>query len=226
MSETSKGPSPHLGHNEKTPITSPHQRIFQSVESLRAKAHGTGLEKLLSWFPDPKQAESLKNASKEAKAAHTVDALGRMVDWMDATDMLHVYRPQDGGTAAGRLGLTYDQSLALFTDVTKITRDINEYTKATVHELSEGDFPFIATHLKTAGQALGFGMVMREELSRQKNNDEIINVEVEFADGAAKLESDFGDGYVYMTDAPRDTPIIKSEYTPETETLRLLVPAA
>lgn len=198
--------------------TTPFDAAYQVVTQLREQVTGNKLDSLLAWFPTPERQQALEAADKDTKAAFTAEALGHYIDWQDAVSFLHIYRPQDGGTAAGELGLTQEESYAILPTVQEVTKGVDQYANYLVQTVNEGNLPLIASKVTTTGQAIG----LHQELMGVLGGD-MEDAKITFSDGTS-IDDAF-DTIIYLFDeASRKTVVEKASYDPTTREYLLHLP--
>ncbi|MDO8497559.1 MAG: hypothetical protein Q7S61_03370 [bacterium] len=209
--------------SEDSRPSAPYDRTLQTIRTLRAQAAGSGLIGLVDWFPSPNDQKKIAGADLETKAGFAASVLGHWTDWSDATQFLHINRPQDGETAAEALGLTRDQAIDLNREglITKVNHAFYTYTDFVVDDLLNGDVSSIAKNLKSAGQVVGFQAMMLHRSSKQEERG--LNLEVIFDDGSSIVDRMEALTYL-MFDSARNLPVQGAVYNPETYTLQVQLP--
>ena len=132
----------------------PYEHASTLIDQV--KAQSPHLSKLVAWFPSAEDYLAMQKASDEEKADSIVETLGNEVRWHDAVDFLHMYRPQDGYTAAGGLGMSRDEAFEVLPLVSSTSLGLTNYSEHLINDLLKGNMAILASRLKTVGQAVGF----------------------------------------------------------------------
>lgn len=187
----------------------------QLVQELRSVYPHSKLPSLAAWFPDLTRQRVIAEADPDNIAAFTAQSLGHVAAWEDAIRYLSIYRPQDGGTAAGDLGLTQDEAGYLSPLDKQISMAWEAYTNYLIEDLLKGDLTLVATKLQTAGQAVGF---YTNIFSRSRKVQKEVNTRIRFVDTSEELNS--MDGIFFLLDElPRETMISSPNYNQDANIL-------
>lgn len=200
----------------ETPPSPAYREAHTAINELGQQTTNAKIKALLSWFPTNEEQHTMETLGTRVKAKFTADALGRVVDWDDRTRFLHIhFFRQEGDKYGGGLGLSQDDTSKLYPHIERTTNALEAYTDDLIDRVLKGDLSAVASHITTAGEALG----LHTKLLTRSHDQE--RMRLTFADDSAPIE-DHVDAVFYLSDdAPGDTAVEAASYDPQTHEYHL-----
>ncbi len=201
--------APSETNRAEVPLSAAYISARDAIRNLGQQSTNPKLNALLSWFPSEQEQRSLEEFGTRLQAKFTADALGRVVDWDDRTQLLYVLK-REKDKYGGGLGLSQEDTSKLYPFINRTTHAVEGYTDDLIDRVLKRDLSAVASHVTTAGEALGLHTKLLPRSHDQAR------MRITFADGSPQIK-DHVDAVLYLSDdAPRDTAVEAASYDPKT----------